>query len=203
MPLLNLLSAGIETGINTLQKWDQQGASRRQRLAGKVFSIELKELAQPFFFVVSTQQVDVLGRYEGQPDVAVKLSMSALDDLKDSAKTTQLIKQDKLEVEGDIQLLQQFAELLTEMDIDWEEELSRYLGDVLAHKLCYGAKQLKQGAQKQACRLQHNVAEIITEEYRLVPGPLEVAHFCDEVSLLSEQLQAVEARLAKLEQQCK
>ncbi|RJG50708.1 hypothetical protein D1Z90_02915 [Motilimonas pumila] len=200
--MLNLLSAGIETGINTLQKWDQQGANRRQRLAGRVFSMELKELAQPFFFVVSAQQVDVLGRFEGNPDVAVKLSVSALEDLKDSGKTTQLIKQDKLEVEGDIQLLQQFAELLTEMEIDWEEELSHYVGDVVAHKLCYGAKQLKQGAQKQACRLQGNLAEIITEEYRLAPGPLEVAHFCDEVSVLAEQLQALEMRLAKLEPSC-
>ncbi|MCE2571088.1 ubiquinone biosynthesis accessory factor UbiJ [Motilimonas eburnea] len=198
MPLLNLISAGVETGINSLQQWDRQGQARRKKLAGKVFSIELKELPKPFYFVISTQQVDVLGEYEGTPDVRVKLSVTALDELKDSAKTTSLIKQDKLEVEGDIQLLQQFAQLLTEMDIDWEDELSRYLGDVLAHKLCYGLGQARRVAGRQLCRIQRNVAEVITEEYRLAPSPLEVAFFCDQVTQLEQHSEQVFARLDKL-----
>ncbi|MDO6527458.1 ubiquinone biosynthesis accessory factor UbiJ [Motilimonas sp. 1_MG-2023] len=201
MPLLSLISAGVEAGINSLQLLDRQGQARRKKLAGKVFSIELKELPSPFYFVISSQQVDVLGEYEGQPDVLVKLSISALDELKDSAKTTSLIKQEKLEVEGDIQLLQQFAQLLTEMDIDWEDELSRYLGDVFAHKLCYGLLQVKRLAGQQLCRLQHNIGEIITEEYRLAPGPLEVAYFCDEVSALEKRTHATSARLAQLAEQ--
>ena len=201
MPLLNLISAGVETGLNSLQLWDRQGLARRKKLAGKVFSIELKELPKPFFFVISAQKVDVLGAFEGQPDVMVKLSITALDELKDSAKTTSLIKQDKLEVTGDIQLLQQFAQLLTEMDIDWEDELSRFVGDVFAHKFCYGLGQLQQAAGQQLCRLQQNVAEIITEEYRLAPGPLEVAYFCDEVSALEKNTDASLARLNKLAEQ--
>ncbi len=198
MPLLNLISAGVETGINSLQLWDRQGQVRRKKLAGKVFSIELIELPKPFYFVISPQQVDVLGEFEGQADVVVKLSVTALEDLKDSAKTTSLIKQDKLEVEGDIQLLQQFAQLLTEMEIDWEDELSRYLGDVLAHKLCYGVGQIKRLAGQQLCRIQRNVAEVITEEYRLAPGPLEVAYFCDQVSELEQRVDAALLRLNKL-----
>ncbi|MCE2593871.1 SCP2 sterol-binding domain-containing protein [Motilimonas cestriensis] len=201
MPLLSLISAGVETGINSLQLWDRQGQARRKKLAGKVFSIELKELPCPFYFVINAQQVDVLGEYEGEPDVQVKLSVTALDELKDSAKTTSLIKQEKLEVEGDIQLLQQFAQLLTEMDIDWEDELSRYLGDVLAHKLCYGLWQVKRLAGQQLCRLQQNIGEVITEEYRLAPGPLEVAYFCDEVSALEKRTHAALARLEQLAEQ--
>lgn len=201
MPLLNLISAGVETGINSLQQWDRQGQSRRKKLAGKVFSIELKELPKPFYFVISAQQVDVLGEFEGTPDVLVRLSITALDELKDSAKTTSLIKQDKLEVEGDIQLLQQFAQLLTEMEIDWEDELSRYLGDVLAHKLCYSLGQVKQLAGRQLCRIQRNVAEVITEEYRLAPSPLEVAYFCDQVGQLEQRSEQVLARLDKLVEQ--
>lgn len=201
MPLLSLFSAGVETGINSLQSWDRQGQARRKKLAGKVFSIELKELPCPFYFVISAQKVDVLGEFEGKPDVLVKLSITALDELKDSAKTTSLIKQEKLEVEGDIQLLQQFAQLLTEMDIDWEDELSRYVGDVLAHKLCYGLLQAKSLAGKQLCRLQQNIGEVITEEYRLAPGPLEVAYFCDEVSALEKRTNATLARLEQLAEQ--
>lgn len=201
MPLLNLISAGVETGINSLQLWDRQGLARRKKLAGKVFSIELKELPKPFFFVISAQKVDVLGEFEGQPDVMVKLSITALDELKDSAKTTSLIKQDKLEVTGDIKLLQQFAQLLTEMAIDWEDELSRFIGDIFAHKLCYGLVQLQQAVGQQLCRLQRNVAEIITEEYRLAPGSLEVAYFCDEVSALEKSTHASLARLNQLAEQ--
>ena len=39
--------------------------------------------------------------------------------------------------------MQAFSALLGELDIDWEEELSRYTGDVVAHTLCSGARQAR------------------------------------------------------------
>ena len=45
------------------------------------------------------------------------------------------------------------------------------------------------------------LADFLTEEARLAPGPLEVASFNDDVEVLAQQMKAVELRLARLEQQ--
>ncbi len=198
MPVSSLITASIETAINSLQKLDAMAAARRDKLSGLVFSVEIKEIGKPLFFVISRQQIDVLSRFEGQPDCIIRLSAGAIDDLKDSSKTTQLILEEKLEVEGDIQKVQQFGELLTEMEIDWEEHLSHYVGDILAHKACYGAKQLKNIADAQFFRMHKNAAAYVTEELRLAPGPLEVACFCDDVEQLQRDFDAVNKRVETL-----
>ncbi|MNG31630.1 hypothetical protein D3C76_686070 [compost metagenome] len=54
---------------------------------------------------------------------------------------------------------------------------------------------------RELCRSQRQLAEYLTEEARLAPGPLEVASFNDDVELLAQHMKAVELRLARLEQQ--
>ena len=63
--------------------------------------------------------------------------------------------------------MQAFSALLGELDIDWEEELSRYTGDVVAHTLCSGARQARRFVGRELCRSQRQVAEYLTEEARL------------------------------------
>lgn len=53
---------------------------------------------------------------------------------------------------------------------------------------------------RELCRSQRQLAEYLTEEARVAPGPLEVASFNDDVELLAQHMKAVELRLARLEQ---
>ena len=63
MPMLftPLLTGALETSLNSLLFHDRSMKSARQRLAGKVLRIELKELASPLVLVFSERRVDVLG----------------------------------------------------------------------------------------------------------------------------------------------
>lgn len=197
MPLDNLLCGLLETAVNKLHQLDDSAELRRKQLDGTIVAVNLKELNKAFFFVISTQQIDILSCYEGQADCSIKLNLSALQELKNNHQLTHLIKTEQLEVEGDIQVVQQFAQLLTEMDIDWEEVLSEKIGDVLAHKLCYHLKKSQQGINQQIARIQDHSAQFVIEELKLAPGPLQVAYFCDQVSELEKQFNQLEARITK------
>lgn len=197
MPFDPLVTAAIETGLNTLIQDDPQLVRRMTRLKGQVIQVELKEFSKRLTFVFS-QQVDVLAHYEGVPDCFLSLHLSVLPELREQSNITRLIKQDKLELEGDIQLAQAFAKLLTDAKPDIEEWLSRLTGDVVAHTLVSGVKQgvewLKQSGEKQ----QRHMAQVLTEEWKIAPPPLEVAHFCDQVDELSERFASLEARFSRL-----
>ncbi|QMV15921.1 ubiquinone biosynthesis accessory factor UbiJ [Vibrio spartinae] len=197
MPFAPLLTATIETILNRLIQDDPVLIRQLARLKGHVIQIHLKELNQTLTFVFS-QQIDVLARYEGTPDCYLSLTLSTLPQLREQANITQLIKQDKLILEGDIQLAQKFAQLMTDCKPDWEEWLSRLSGDVVAHTVTQAAKDFSHFLQTQHQRHQSHVAQVLTEEWQIAPGPLAVADFCDQVDEVHSQLARLESRIQSL-----
>lgn len=197
MPFAPLITAAIETTLNVLFKDNPDLQRRLLRLKGQVIQIHLKELNQKLTFVFS-QQIDVLADYEGQPDCYLSLNLSVLPQLREQANITRLIKQDQLVLDGDIQLAQKFAQLMTDAKPDVEEWLSRVTGDVVAHSAVQGARNVGEFLRAQAKKHQNHLGQVLTEEWRVAPGPLEVAHFCDQVDDLQSATAQLEARLTQL-----
>ncbi|MCP4323543.1 MAG: hypothetical protein GY951_11855 [Psychromonas sp.] len=198
MPLDNLVCGFLETGVNKLHQLDSSAKQKRKSLDGTIIGVSLKEIDKPIYFVISHQQIDLLSKFEGQPDCFIRLNIMALIELHDNHQLTRLIKSGQLEVDGDIKIVQQFALLLTEMQIDWEEHLSSKVGDLLAHKIVYHIKQCKKQFKKKSQKVQKQLAEVITEELKLAPGPLEVAYFCDQVSDIEKQLNVLENKIQEM-----
>lgn len=197
MPFDPLVTAVIETSLNTFVNDDPALVRRLSRLKGQIIQVNLKELNKTLTFVFS-QQIDVLSEYEGQPDCFLSLNLSVLPELREQSNITKLIKQDKLILEGDIQLAQKFAQLMTDCKPDLEEWLSRVTGDVVAHTLVQGVKNVGGLVAKQATKHQSHLAQVLTEEWKIAPAPLEVAHFCDQVDDVKSSAARLEAKLNAL-----
>ncbi|WP_299687109.1 SCP2 domain-containing protein [uncultured Vibrio sp.] len=197
MPFDPLVTAVIETPLNTLVNDDPALVRRLSRLKGQIIQVNLKELNKTLTFVFS-QQIDVLSEYEGQPDCYLSLNLSVLPELREQSNITKLIKQDKLILEGDIQLAQKFAQLMTDCKPDLEEWLSRVTGDVVAHTLVQGVKNVGGLVAKQLTKHQNHLAQVLTEEWKIAPAPLEVVHFCDQVDDVKSSAARLEAKLNAL-----
>ena len=197
MPFDPLVTAVIETSLNTLVNDDPDLVRRLSRLKGQIIQVNLKELNKTLTFVFS-QQIDVLADYEGQPDCYLSLNLSVLPELREQSNITKLIKQDKLILEGDIQLAQKFAQLMTDCKPDLEEWLSRVTGDVVAHTLVQGVKNVGGFVASQANKHQNHLAQVLTEEWKIAPAQLEVAHFCDQVDDVKSAAARLEAKLNAL-----
>ncbi|MDN3697607.1 MULTISPECIES: ubiquinone biosynthesis accessory factor UbiJ [Vibrio] len=197
MPFDPLVTAVIETSLNTLVNDDPNLVRRLSRLKGQVIQVHLKELNKSLTFVFS-QQIDVLADYEAKPDCYLSLNLSVLPELREQANITKLIKQDKLILEGDIQLAQKFAQLMTDCKPDLEEWLSRVTGDVVAHTVVQGAKNVGSFLYQQAEKQQSNFAQVLTEEWKIAPAPLEIAYFCDQVDELKSSVSRLESKLNAL-----
>ncbi|EMA2448535.1 SCP2 domain-containing protein [Vibrio fluvialis] len=197
MPFEPLITAVIESSLNTLLKDDPELGRRLARLKGQVIQVHLKEINKTLTFIFS-QQIDVLANYEGEPDCYLSLNLSVLPELREQANITKLIKQDKLVLEGDIQLAQKFSQLMTDCKPDIEEWLSRVTGDVVAHTVVQGAKNVGALLSAQVSKHQNHLAQVLTEEWRVAPGPLEIAYFCDQVDDVKSQAARLESRLNQL-----
>ncbi|ASI89553.1 ubiquinone biosynthesis accessory factor UbiJ [Vibrio mediterranei] len=197
MPFDPLVTAVVETTLNTLIKDDDALVKRVARLKGQIIQVHLREFNKSLTFVFS-HQLDVLSNYEGEPDCYLSLNLSVLPELKEQANITKLIKQDKLQLEGDIQLAQKFSALLTDCKPDLEEWLSRVTGDVVAHTAVQGAKGLFSFFALQAAKHQDHFGQVLTEEWKIAPPPLAVAAFCDDVDEVRSQADRLSVRLERL-----
>lgn len=199
MPLKPLVTGSIETAINTLLWREKALKPARQRLIGKVLRITLNEFSSPLVLVFSERQVDVLGAWEGEADCTVITRLSVLPQLRNRQQLTALIRNNDLEVQGDLQVVQNLVSLADLAEFDPAELLAPYTGDIAAEGVSKllrgGAKFLQQGLARQ----QRYVAETLTEEWRLAPGALEVAWFAEETTAIERDLAALTKRLEKLE----
>lgn len=129
----------------------------------------------------SERQVDVLGEWAGDADCTVIAYASVLPKLHDRQQLTALIRSGELEVQGDIQVVQNFVALA-----DLASSTLRNCWPLIpvisplkeSAKPCAEAQSSCIGIKRQ----QRYVAEAITEEWRMAPGPLEVAWFAEETA---------------------
>ncbi|MGL5390695.1 MAG: ubiquinone biosynthesis accessory factor UbiJ [Shewanella sp.] len=195
--LVLLSCAAMETGLKQLQAHAKDAQSQLRPLHGKVFCLELTQLSWPVYLVFA-KEIQVLSRYDGQVDVRLHADLTTLYRVSEGASLTELIKQDKLKLEGDLHLLQCFSQYLRSIDIDFAEPLSRYLGDGATHKLLSTGAQAKSLVRNVLEKSRAHLGQLATEEYRLGVHPLEVVHFRDQLDDLVADTHALEQRIAHL-----
>jgi ubiquinone biosynthesis protein UbiJ len=140
------------------------------------------------------------GFVEGTKDAAagalmVKLKLGGLPLLL--ARGDAALKQ--VEIEGSAELANAVQFLFRHLDWDIEEDLSRLLGDVLAHRLASAGRAFAAWQREAATRLAENLAEYWTEEQPLLARRADAAKFCAGVAALREDVTQLEKRLEKFE----
>lgn len=198
MPLLPLVTGVLETALNALLAKNAEAKNKLPRLRGKVLALQLRELPASLVFVFSNR-IDVLAAWEDEADCRVRTGVLVLPELRDRSQVTRLIREQALDVQGDIQVLQHFVALMEALGWDPAELLAPYTGDLVAHGVSRLVQGTVAGVQRQHARNLAYLGEVVTEEWRLAPGALEVAYFADQVEELATQLTRLERRLQRLE----
>lgn len=168
-----------------------------KKLEQKTLTVILSELSFPISLSVDNNQVIVSGLTE-RADCTINTSIKTLQELKAEQQLTELIKQDKLDLTGDIKVAQQFANLAENLNIDWQSELATHIGDVPTHKLAQLGKQISDKLKFAANQIKADASEYIVHEKRLVVTQSQIVHFNQQVSQLSNQVDDISKRIEAL-----
>jgi ubiquinone biosynthesis protein UbiJ len=197
-----LITSMLEVAVNKLSTLDPTFTQRSTPLVGKRLLVVVDEAKVPLIFVVGETRINVLsGKREAADDnndCAIKTSLAALKELKDPNQITRLIKQEELSLSGDLQVAQQFSQLLKETDIDWEEHLSEYIGDGLAHKVVSRFRHFSTIFDSKNQEFSRIITEFAQDEARLTPHPVEVKAFHSKISQTRAEADRLAARVASL-----
>ena len=96
---------------------------------------------------------------------------------------------------GDAELAAALQYLAKHLRWEVEEDLSRVVGDVAAHRIASTARDFLAWQKDAGVRLGENVAEYLTEEAALVAPPAALARFGRDVADLVDALERLEKRL--------
>ena len=103
------------------------------------------------------------------------------------------------QVSGSVELAETLSFIFRSLRWDVEADLAPLVGDIAAHRLVGGGRQLARWQADQARKLADNLAEYFTEENPLIARQSDVVRFCAEVSGLGVPLNELERRIATLE----
>ncbi len=209
------LLAGPERTLNALLARDPAAPGRLARLAGQRILIRLQhptlalavhfhatglDLLRPDHVSATTDAAATPGHdARKQPyDAVVELDAETAGDLLGGVSLERLMFQGKLSVRGRIELLEAARELLLDLDLDWEGELARWLGDIPAHGLAEGMRRMARWGTRARQELHADVSEYVFEEARLLPGRHQLDAARDHLTELEIATDRLEARLARL-----
>ncbi|MGD8644594.1 MAG: SCP2 sterol-binding domain-containing protein [Chromatiales bacterium] len=195
-----LLAPVLERALNGYLDRDPDTATRLAALEGKRLALELSGLEQSFLLSVADGRLRVDTETELEPDATLRGTTLAFSKLALGSDPTAGLASGELVIEGDTQVGEAFRALFTEVEIDWEEALSRLLGDIPAHQVGSWLRSLQRWGRRSVTSLRMDLTEYLQEESQALPTRVEVEAFLDDVDDLRADVDRLEARIRRLEQ---
>jgi len=197
-PIPDAALAALEATINRYLALDPEGAARLADLQGKVILIEVAGFDARLYLIPGPAGVHLYGDYAGTPDCVLRAAPLALARLGVSRRKEDQLFSGAVRIEGDTHLAQAFSDFLSGLEVDWEEQLSRLVGDTVAHRIGSQVRATERWGRRTADTLTEDVKEYLQEEARLLPGRYEVQAFLDEVDLVRDGVERLAARIERL-----
>ena len=101
-------------------------------------------------------------------------------------------------MKGDMEFAHEVSFLARHLAWDYEEDLSKVIGDIAAHRVAAGARGLARWARETGMRTAQGAAEYWTEESPLIASRVKVEDFVREVSELRDAVERLGKRIERL-----
>jgi ubiquinone biosynthesis protein UbiJ len=199
---MNPLEAALRPVASVLNRNIRETTPARElcdKLDGAVIAIRVRNTALATWFVIADGELTLTTEFDGEPDVVISGSLITLARLAGDVGLDALRK-GELEMAGDAHTAERFQRLLGFARPDFEEELSGLVGDVAAHRIGEVARDVTSWARDARSTMGANIREYLQEESRDAPSRYEVERFAADVDTLRDDVDRLEARVARLKE---
>jgi len=197
--ITNQLLGLAEIGSNKLLGMDPEVLKHCETLQGHIIAIQISDLDKTLYchpgswgirFSLQLPAKEVDATIRGRLSGLVSLSLN-----KDKLSTS---IQQRIEIIGNPAVAQRFQKILTELDIDWEQELSKYTGDIVAFRVGQGIRKTRQAMLDIFDSVTLSGREYLQEESHQLPTMPEFQHFQQQVTEIRHDVERLEAMLDQL-----
>ncbi len=188
----------LEQAVNAALALDPDTGRRLARLQGKTIAMELSGTGITLTLQPTLDgKLRLMGDFDGEIDTTLRGAPFALLRIS-TGRTGEAMFDGGVEIDGDVELGQQIQRVFEQLDIDWEEHLSRLTGDIIAHQIGNTLRDLFAWGRRSAEHLGRDGADYLQEESDTLPVEWEVAEFIKGVDTLRSDVDRIEARVKRL-----
>lgn len=189
----------LESAVNRVLRLDTGTLARVGELEGKVIRLRIAGTRPLEMFVLpSASGVSLRANHDTEADVTLAGDIPVFAKLALRRLVPDVVADGEVQISGDIPLGQRFQQLLEKIDIDWEEQIARVLGDVAAHQLGNALRRFSGWTRHSLNTLGEDAADYLREESRLLPSRSCVEEFRRAVESLRLESERLESRLDRL-----
>lgn len=192
------LTEALETSINHVLKQDPSTLEKFSALQGKVIAFEIADLELSLYLFPHNEGVQVKYLYEGNADTTLQGRALAFVNMS-LGDATESFFSGEVRINGDIELGQRFKRILDQLDLDWEEWLSGYTGDLVAFKTGSIIRSFNSWIKETSNTLELDAREYIQDEGQLSPHSIELEDLTKNISQLRDDTARLEARLSRIQ----
>lgn len=195
----------FESLINGALRLDPEFLEALEPLEEKIIAVELGGLEQTIYVSLGVNGAVFYPRDEAEEilgsraaDIRLRGSPAALLRMAAAMRRGDPGVGDDVRLSGDLALLETLRDALRRLDIDWEDLLSRYLGDVTAHEVGRAARAFFAWGDHMRRTLLADGGEFLVEELKISPPRYQLEDFAAEVDRLRDDVDRLEKRVARL-----
>ncbi len=195
----------FESLVNGALNLDPEFLEALEPLHEKIVAVELSGVDQTFHFSLGATGVSLYSRAEAEemlagrsPDIGLRGSPAALLRMAAAMRRGDAGVGDEVHLSGDLALLETLRDALRRLDIDLEELLSRYVGDITAHEVGRAARAFLSWGDNLRRTLLADGGEFLVEELKVSPPRHQLEDFAAEVDRLRNDVDRIEKRIDRL-----
>jgi len=190
----------VEKLINLSLSRDGNTMHALSAMSGKTLSLEFRKT--PFAMIIQPgkEGVRISGNSGTGPDVKIRGTIPDMVAYLMASKLNHDGFSGSLEIIGDIGLAQRFQSIMRNHDLDWEELLSHYTGDLFAHKAGNLIRDTMALARNTRQTMQANVSEYLRYEKEVLADQYEVDAYACSVADLCTDTERLKNRIDRLVQ---
>ncbi len=198
MTLKPLLIGALETALNQYLALDQDSGYFLTPLAGKVIAVTVLPFDETLYLCPTSDSIQCLDYFPEQADTRLTGSIWALGLMGLSSTPMRSVFSGEVKIEGDMQTGRRFQELFAKLDIDLEEKLSQFTGDIIAHKVANFFRAGQSWGKDSLETFRLNAKEFLQEETRDLPSAPEADIYYAQVDELRTDFDRLQSRVERL-----
>lgn len=191
--------AAAEKIINAALAYDPATRIALAKLEPQLLAIVITQPPLRVYLAPRADGVHLLGQCEHSTTTELHGSLIALASLLKSDRVN--LKDSGVHVTGNSHFLAQLQTILKNIDIDWEEILSKIVGDIAGHQGANFIRSQLQWATDRVDTIQRLGTEFLTEEINALPSRAELNFFYQQVDDIQLDVDRIDARIEQLTRQ--
>lgn len=194
---MSILFDPLQAAVRRALEFDPDTRERIAELDGRLVEIVFTGLEQTLCVAIDQGAVLFSRAAQREPDLRLKGTPIAFARYLMAPDRVE-ITESGIKIEGDIGLAQRFLGVLRQLDIDWEEWASRYVGDVMAYRAGRFAESIRDWADNSRRQFQQDVSEYLQEEVRLLASRERVTRLMNDIDATRSDVERLAQRVKRL-----